>query len=75
MIIKRKSVITGIVRSIDIPVNPDDYAAWEKGLGGIEELMPYLNSKDFQFILSGITSEEWDDAFSEEIENIVSDRI
>jgi hypothetical protein len=27
--------------------------------------MPYLTDSDREFILSGITAEEWDDAFSD----------
>jgi hypothetical protein len=66
MYIKRKSVITGIERTLSIPVNPDDYTSWQTGLGTIEELMPYLTDTDRDFILSGITPDEWDTAFVED---------
>ena len=66
MWIKRKSILTGIERTRNIPVNPDDMAAWQAGLGSIQDLMPYLNDTDREFILSGITSKEWDDAFASE---------
>jgi hypothetical protein len=66
MIIKRKSIISGKVRMRDIPVNPDDMAAWKAGLGSIEDLMPYLNDSDREFILSGITDKEWGEAFAED---------
>jgi hypothetical protein len=69
MYIKRKSVITGIERTRSIPVNPDDYIAWQAGIGSVQDLMPYLNDDDREFILSGITSEEWDDAFAESEED------
>ena len=55
MLITRKSVITGIVRTLDI--------------------MPYLNDSDKEYILSGITTKEWDNAFSETIDDIVSDTV
>lgn len=64
MYIKRKSVISGIERTRSIPVNPDDYMAWKAGLGSIQDLMPYLNDSDCDFILSGITAEEWEDMFA-----------
>jgi hypothetical protein len=64
MIIKRKSVLTGIERTRDIPVDPNDLAAWEAGLGNVQDLMPYLNDGDREFILSGITDAEWDGMFS-----------
>lgn len=75
MQIKRKSVITGVERVRDIPVNPDDLIAWEHGLGNIQDVMPYLNDNDREFILSGITPEEWDDAFSDQIEDIIEDNM
>jgi hypothetical protein len=70
MYIKRKSVISGIERTRSIPVNLDDYIAWQSGLGSVQDLMPYLNDADREFILSGITPEEWDDAFSEVEEDV-----
>jgi|TARA_R110000803_G_scaffold190104_1_gene252602 hypothetical protein len=75
MLITRKSVITGIVRTLDIPVNPEDYAAWKSGLDSIQDVMPYLNDSDKEYILSGITTKEWDNAFSETIDDIVSDTV
>jgi hypothetical protein len=65
MWIKRKSVISGIERTRNIPVNPDDYLSWQAGIGNIQTMMPYLTDSDREFILSGITEEEWDDAFAE----------
>ena len=75
MLIKRKSAITGVERTRDIPVNPDDMIAWENGAGNIQDIMPYLNDEDREFILSGITSSEWDSVFSEQIEEIIFDNI
>lgn len=75
MQIKRKSAITGVERTKNIPVNPEDLIAWEKGHGNIQDIMPYLNDSDREFILSGITSQEWDSIFSEEIEDIVYDNM
>lgn len=65
MYIKRKSVISGIERTRSIPVNPDDYIAWQAGLGSVQDLMPYLSDSDREFILSGITAEEWDEMFAD----------
>lgn len=70
MYIKRKSVISGIERTRSIPVNPDDYMAWQAGLGSMQDLMPYLSDSDREFILSGITAEEWDEMFSDVDEEV-----
>ena len=68
MLIKRVSAISGIERTRNIPVNPEDLLGWEAGHGNIQEMMPYLNSTDREFILSGITQEEWDSCFAGEDE-------
>jgi hypothetical protein len=68
MWIKRKSVISGIERTRSIPANPDDYLAWQAGIASIQDAMPYLNDDDREFVLSGITPEEWEDAFALESE-------
>lgn len=64
MIVKRKSVLSGIERTRDIPVNPEDMLLWETGAVNIQDAMPYLNDDDREFILTGITQEEWNNAFS-----------
>ena len=64
MIVKRKSVLSGIERTRDIPVNPEDMLLWETGAVNIQDAMPYLNDDDREFILTGITQEEWNAAFS-----------
>lgn len=67
MKITRKSTISGIVRVRNIPVDPEDYMAWEDGGAAIHDAMPYLSDEDRDFILSGITSEEWRAAWSLEM--------
>lgn len=64
MKIRRKSVISGIERVKDIPVNPEDWVKYNLGYLSIEDAMPYLNDEDVEFIISGITQDEWKDAFS-----------
>jgi hypothetical protein len=63
MLITRKSAISGINRTIDIPVNPEDYTIFMEGYASIDETMPYLSAEHRDFILSGITSDEWKSAF------------
>jgi hypothetical protein len=65
MKIVRRSVISGVIHTRDIPVNPDDYISWELGVGSIQDLIPYLSDNDREFILSGITSDEWDSVFDD----------
>lgn len=75
MIIQRKSVLTGVVRTRNIPVNPEDLALWEAGFVSLQEAMPYLNDMDREFVLIGITPEEWNAAFAEELKQITEDAL
>jgi hypothetical protein len=75
MFVTRKSVITGVVRSRDIPVKKEDLEMYESGACSVSEVMPYLSSEDREFILCGITTKEWKNAFSEQLQNIVNDKI
>jgi hypothetical protein len=56
-------------------VNPEDMALWSGGFVSLQEAMPYLNNNDREFILTGITSEEWSKAFAEQLEEIVADTL
>ena len=62
MIVTRKSAITGKVRTRNISVRPEDLALYESGAISIADAMPYLDSADREFILCGITRNEWKDA-------------
>ncbi|MFA7408394.1 MAG: hypothetical protein WCY93_11320 [Anaerolineaceae bacterium] len=65
MIIRRKSAISGKVHERMIPANPEDLLRWENGEDNIQALMPYLTAEDREFILTGITPEEWSAVFAE----------
>lgn len=67
MHITRKSAISGIERTLEIPVDPEDFLLWQSGHGNIQDLMPYLSDDHREFILSGITKDEWETAFTEEL--------
>jgi len=73
MIIKRKSVFSGVERTRNINIDPRDYAEYQAGYGSLTELAPYLGQEDREFILSGMTPQEWKNAFSDDIMKIVSD--
>jgi hypothetical protein len=59
MQITRKSLLSGIVRTLDIPVTEEQMQAWRGGVL-IQRAMPNLSADDREFILTGITADEWD---------------
>lgn len=67
MKITRESIITGKIRTMDIDVTPIQIAAWRAG-GLIQDVMPDISVEEREFIINGVTQEEWDTYFSEEEE-------
>lgn len=65
MLITRTSAISGIKRTKDIPVTDEQMSAWKNGTL-IQKAMPNLSIDDREFLMTGITAEEWDDAFKED---------
>lgn len=65
MLITRKSTLTGNVHTLEISVTEAQLEAWKAG-ELIQKAMPNLTADDREFILTGVTPEEWDATFSEE---------
>lgn len=63
----RTSIVSGITRSLDLNVTPAQLARIDAG-ELIQNVLPHLSDDDREFILTGITAEEWDDLYKEEDE-------
>ena len=61
----RTSMFTGITRTRDLPVTQDQVTAWVNG-AMIQDAFPNLSAGDREFIMTGVTDEEWDEAFGED---------
>jgi hypothetical protein len=61
-----KSMLSGVTRSRDIDVTEEEYNRWRSGVL-IQRAMPHLSSVDREFIMTGITEEEWDAEMKEEV--------
>ncbi len=59
MLIKRRSRITGVEHTREVPVTQELLEEWAKSGRTIQEVMPYLSAEDREFLMSGITPEEW----------------
>lgn len=64
MIIERVSPFTGEIRQKDLPITQEHIDAWEAG-ALIQDAFPHLTAGEREFIMTGITDEEWDDLFSD----------
>lgn len=63
MIITRTSGLSGIVREMDLPVTEEQLARWEGG-ELVQNVFPHLDAGQREFLMTGITTEEWDETFA-----------
>lgn len=67
MIVVRPSVFSGEVRAMNLPtVTQERLDRWESEGLNIQDAFPELTDDEREFILTGMTPEEWDEAFPEE---------
>jgi hypothetical protein len=68
--VSRVSILTGNLNVRDLPIDPVAFAIqlrkWTEREILIQEAFPYLSKGDREFIMSGITPEEWNATFGEE---------
>jgi len=67
MLITRKSMISGVTRSLDIPITHSQIQNYNEGTT-IQRAFPQLSPSEREFMMTGATDEEWDDAFGGEEE-------
>ena len=65
MIVTRKSMLSGIERSIDLPITEEQIRRWNAREGYIQEIFSNLSADEREFIMTGISAEEWNDTFKE----------
>lgn len=63
MLITMRSPLTGKINTLEVPCTPEQIEAWENGTL-IQEAMPNVPAPLREFLMSGITPDEWDAAFA-----------
>ena len=58
MKVTRKSTITGVVHTLDLPITEEQMQAFLTGTL-LQDAFPDLSAADREFILTGVTAEEW----------------
>lgn len=61
MLIVRTSILTGITRTLELDINEGQYRMWDEEGILIQDAMPNLTSWEREFIMTGVTEEEWVD--------------
>jgi len=57
-------MLTGVRRIVDMPITAEQFNNWQGGML-IQDAMPNLTDGEREFIVSGITPKEWEQAFGE----------
>ena len=65
MIFTRKSIISGIKRDMDLPVTQEQYDRYKSGWY-VQDAFSNLSDDEREFIISGVTAEEWSNTFGDE---------
>jgi hypothetical protein len=63
MIITKTSSLSGIVRTMDLPITEEQLKNFEDGMV-IQKAMPNLTPNEREFILSGVVQDEWEELFA-----------
>jgi hypothetical protein len=64
MKITMQSAMSGNINTLDVAITHEQFSAWIDG-ALIQEAMPHLTASEREFLLTGITSEEWDETFED----------
>jgi hypothetical protein len=65
MLITRTSQATGVTRTLDLPVTEEQLILWATTSALIQDVFPNLTDDQREFIVSGMTADEWDQIFGE----------
>ena len=63
MKVTRQSMASGKTRTKDLPITPVQYVKYIRGEGYVQDIMPDLPSEDREFLISGVTQEEWEELY------------
>jgi len=68
MYITRLSILSGNLNTMDIDITPEQLKSIEELNELIQNTVPHLSVSEREFLMSGITDDEWDAEFSDEAE-------
>ncbi len=60
MQVTRKSILSGKENTLEINCTQEQLDEYAKGRGLVQNIFPNLSDDDREFIMTGITKEEWD---------------
>jgi len=73
MKITRTSMFSGVERTLDLSITEEQLSAWKSGTL-CQDAFPQLSADDREFIMTGVTAQEWSDEFGDEEDDQIHDR-
>ena len=68
--VTKKSIISGKTNTMELDITQEDLDRYEQVSGLlVQAVFPQLSSSEREFLISGITPQEWNDTFGGEEEN------
>jgi hypothetical protein len=67
MLVVRTSMVSGKVREKDLDITEEQILAYNNG-ALVQDAFPNLNADDREFLMTGITPDEWDSLWGSEEE-------
>jgi len=65
-------MFTGIERTLDLPITEAQLSEWEAGTL-IQKAMPELSADEREFVMTGVTAQEWATEFGDEDSDQIHD--
>lgn len=65
MLITKTSMLTGNLTTREVNIHPKEYEVYMEGNLLIQDLFKHLSADDREFLISGITPEEWEARFGD----------
>ena len=66
-------MFSGVTRTLDLPVTEEQIEDWNTGTL-IQEAMPQLSADDREFVMTGVTAEEWAVEFGQDDDDEIHNR-
>jgi hypothetical protein len=64
MLITKTSRISGTISTMDLNITSEQLSRIEEGRELIQNIVPHLSSDEREFLITGITPQEWDKLFN-----------
>ncbi len=68
MKVTKVSPLTGNTHTLEVPCTPEQLDMWRNGGGHIQNVMPNVPAPMREFLMTGITPDEWDQYIGDEEE-------